>query len=146
MHRFVLMVAVVALVGGTGGRVVVAERPQGNQAPAPAPAPVYDVRVELNQVTTGTTTFMVDASGKVTGTMHLDNPNVVDATLSGTVKDGVWTFEYTFSMSAQNCTGTSAGTAKVSADRATVTGTLTASGGCVPDPQTGTFTFTKRVK
>ena len=115
-------------------------------SPPPASPPTYDVRVELNQVNTGTTTFIVDKAGKVTGTMHLDDPNVVDATLGGTVKDGVWTFEYGFSMSAQGCSGTSTGTGKVSADQAMVTGTLTVSGGCTSQPQMGTFTFTKRVK
>jgi hypothetical protein len=111
------------------------------QAPPP-----YDVRVEFDQVSTGTTTFVVDKAGKVSGTMHIDTPNVVDATLAGTIKDGVWTFEYPFSMPDQNCTGTASGTAKVTADVSSVSGTVSISGGCAPQPMSGAFTFTKRPK
>jgi hypothetical protein len=135
MRRVLSIVTVLMVSAGLGAQT---------SPPAPAPPPTYDVRVELSQVNIGTTTFIVDKAGKVTGTMHLDDPNVVDATLSGTVKDGVWTFEYPFSM--QTCSGISTGTAKVSADQATVTGSLTVSGGCTSQPQTGTFTFTRRAK
>jgi hypothetical protein len=104
------------------------------------------VKVELDQVWTGTTTFVVDKAGKVTGAMHLDSPDVVDAVLGGTVKDGVWTFEYSFSMYSPACTGVSSGTAKVSPNLAAVTGTLTVTGGCSSQAQSGSFTFTKRAK
>jgi hypothetical protein len=108
--------------------------------------PIYDVRVEVDQVSTGTTTFSVDKTGKVSGTMHIDAPNVVEAKLAGTVKNGVWTFEYPFTMTAQGCTGTVSGTAKVSADQKLVTGSMTIGGGCVEQPMTATFTFTQRAK
>lgn len=112
-----------------------------------APAtPIYDVRVEVDQTSTGTTTFVVDKAGKVSGTMHIESPNVVEARLAGTVKDGVWTFEYPFTMTAQGCTGTVSGTAKVSADQKLVTGSMTIGGGCVEQPMTATFTFTQRAK
>ena len=124
-----------------------ASRASASQAAQTPPAPpTYDVKVELDQASTGTTTFVVDSAGKVTGTMHIDSPNVADAKLAGTVKDGVWTFEYGFSMPVQGCTGTVAGTAKVAADQASVTGSLTVSGGCTQQPQSGTFAFTKRPK
>jgi type 1 fimbria pilin len=115
-------------------------------AQAAPEAPIYDVRVEVDQISTGTTTFSVDKTGKVSGVMHIDSPNVADAKLAGTVKDGVWTFEYPFTMTAQGCSGTVSGTAKVSADQKLVSGSMTIGGGCVEQPMTATFTFTRRAK
>lgn len=109
-------------------------------------SPIYDVRVEVDSTSTGTTTFAVDKAGKVSGTLHIDSPNVVDAKLAGTVKDGVWTFEYPFTMAVQGCTGTVSGSAKVTADLKLVTGTMTIGGGCVEQPMTATFTFTQRAR
>ncbi len=68
------------------------------QGTTPA-GPVYDVKFtvpgnEGPQVYTGTTTFVVDAKGGVTGKMHITTPTEVTATLAGTVKGGTWTFEY----------------------------------------------------
>jgi hypothetical protein len=121
--------------------------PAGLVARQTAPAaPVYDVRVELDPPSVGTTTFVVDKTGKVTGRLHVETPNVVDATLAGTVKAGVWTFEYTFAMPVQGCNGNVSGTAKVSADQNTVAGTMNIGGECVPQPMTAPFTFTKRAK
>jgi hypothetical protein len=117
--------------------------PLHGQSQPPAP-PSYAVTVELDQTSTGTATFVIDKVGKVTGTMRIDAPNVVDATLAGTVKDGVWTFEYPFTMPAQGCDGRVTGSAKVTADQSSVTGKLTVSGGCVQQPMDGTFTFTKK--
>lgn len=104
----------------------------------------YDVKVELDQVSTGTTTFAVDRSGNVSGNLRIDMPNIVQAKLTGTVKDGTWTFEYPFTMPEQNCTGTAAGTARVMPNLSSVSGTVTVSGACTPQPLTGTFTFTKK--
>jgi type 1 fimbria pilin len=126
--------------------LVIAARPGLAASQAAPEAPIYDVRVEVDQVSTGTTTFSVDKTGKVSGTMHIDAPNVVEAKLAGTVKDGVWTFEYPFTMTAQGCSGTVSGTAKVSADQKLVSGSMTIGGGCVEQPMTATFTFTKRTK
>jgi hypothetical protein len=140
-----LIVAILMLAAAASTRPVWGEA-RGQQGQAPVPPQIYDVRVVLDEISTGTTTFIVDSAGKVSGTMHLDDPNLVDATLAGAVKDGVWTFEYGFSMSAQNCTGTATGTAKVSGDRSTVAGSVTVTGGCTSQPQSGTFTFTKRAK
>ena len=136
--RFTHLAALAGLLAAAGTGVTASQT-------APAP-PLYDVRVELDQPSLGTTTFLVDKAGKVSGTLHIETPNVVDATLAGTVKDGTWTFEYPFSMPAQGCTGTVAGTAKVSADNSSVIGTLTVGGGCVDQPLSAPFSFKRRAK
>lgn len=118
------------------------------QQPAPA-APTYDVVFDVNgAIYAGTTTFVVDKAGKVTGTMKLSEPALVDATLNGDVKDGVWTFNYAFTMDNQGqaCGGTVSGSAKVSADQAEAAGTVAIGGDCSPDALNGTFSFKKRQK
>ena len=140
----VAMSAVAAtLLFGTIAAVAPIRAAGGQTTPA---APVYDVRVDLEQPSIGTTTFEVDKTGKVTGKLHIESPNVVDATLGGTVKDGKWTFEYPFSMPVQGCVGTVNGTATVSADQSKVSGLLNIGGACVEQPVTAAFTFTRRAK
>ena len=112
-------------------------------APLQTPQPEYSVEVTLDRVSTGTATFAVDRAGAVSGTMHLETPNIVDANLSGSVKDRVWTFEFPFTMPQPNCTGTATGKANINADRSLVEGSLTISGACAPQTLTGTFTFKK---
>jgi hypothetical protein len=108
-------------------------------------APSYDVSFVVPQATyTGLTTFAVDAKGKVSGTMKITEPAVVDATLEGTVKDGVWTIDHTYSMPAQGCTGTIKGTAQVPKDTKVISGTVTIGGACVEAPIEATFTFTRK--
>lgn len=114
------------------------------QNPPATPIPTYDVRVDVDQTYTGTTTFAADQSGKVSGTMHLDSPAAVDAKLSGVVKDGTWTFDYEFSMPDQGCAGRASGTAKVSADGSTISGNIAVGGDCVQQPQSGSFSFTRK--
>lgn len=114
-----------------------------SQAPA---APIYDVKVDLDHTSTGTTTFVVDKDGNVSGTLHIEAPDVAEAKLAGSIKDGVWTYKYPFSMPDRNCTGTVAGMAKVTADQASVSGSMTVSGACTDQPMDGTFTFTRRSK
>lgn len=110
-------------------------------------APSYDVAFVLPQGTySGTTTFAVSRAGAVTGTMKLTQPGNVDATLSGTVKDGTWTFDYPYAIPEQGCSGTVKGTGTVSADRATVKGAVTILGACVETPTEATFTFTRQAK
>ena len=101
---------------------------------APA-APAYDVSFVLPQGTyTGTTSFAVDRRGVVSGTMKITDPAVVDATLAGTVKDGVWVIDHTYEMPVQGCAGTIKGSAKVPADAKVITGTVTIGGACVETP------------
>src|SRR5262245_52593960 len=109
-----------------------------------AAAPTYDVTVRLDEVSTGTATFSIDRAGKVSGHMHINTPNVVEAKLAGEVKSGVWTFEFPFTMPNPGCTGIAKGTAQVPPDRNSISGTLSVSGGCTPEPLSGTFTFSKR--
>jgi hypothetical protein len=111
---------------------------------ASAPSlPTYTAKFTLDQEYTGTTTFAVDAKGAVTGEMVVDPPGV-RAALTGTVKDGVWTFDkMTYTIASENCTGVVSGTAKVPADRQVITGTIHVEGGCTQQPMDGTFTFTK---
>jgi len=122
--------------------------PLAAQQPAAA-APPFDASFDVNGATyTGGTSFVVDKAGKVTGTMKLDSPAVVSATLNGEVKDGVWTFNYPFTMDNQGqaCSGTVSGTAKVNADRSEAAGSVTIGGDCAPEAMTGTFLFKKRAK
>lgn len=113
---------------------------------APA-APTYDAAFVLAEGTyTGTTTFAVDAKGAVTGTMKLTSPMTVDATLGGAMKDGVWTFEYVYSLPEQGCSGTVKGTGKMSADKKTISGDVTIGGACVEVPTAASFSFVKQEK
>ena len=112
---------------------------------APQAAPAYDVSFVLEQGTyTGTTTFEVSRAGAVTGTMKLVSPTVVDASLAGTVKGDMWTFEYPYTIPEQGCTGVVKGTGTVAADRSSVKGNVTIGGACTQEPLTASFTFTKK--
>lgn len=116
---------------------------------AQQPAATHDAVFDVEGATySGSTTFVVDKAGAVTGTMKLDSPAIVDAKLNGVIKDGVWTFSYPFTMDNQGqaCSGTVAGSGKMSANNAETTGTVTISGNCSPDPLTGTFMFKKKAK
>ena len=118
------------------------------QSPKPAPAgPTYDVSFTLadGQIYSGTTTFTVDAKGVVDGKMVITSPTGVTSTLAGTLKDGVWTFKYGYTLAEQNCSGTVAGTAKVPADRKVITGSATIEG-CSETPLSAVFTFSQQVK
>jgi hypothetical protein len=107
--------------------------------------PSYAVTYTLDQgVYSGTTTFNVDRKGVVTGKMSLTSPIAVEGTLNGEVKDGTWTFDYPYTIAEQGCTGTVKGTAKVSADRKTISGDATIGGACVEQPTPATFTFIRK--
>jgi hypothetical protein len=115
------------------------------QTPPAQTGPTYSAKFNLDQEYTGSGTFAVDAKGTVTGEMAVDSLGV-RLTLSGTVKDGVWTFEkMPYTMAAQNCAGVVSGTAKVPEDRAVITGQIHVEG-CTEQPMDGTFTFTKTPK
>lgn len=117
------------------------------QNAAPAAAPTYDAVFDMSgNVYSGTTTFVVDKAGKVSGTMKLTSPALVSAELNGEIKDGVWTFSYEFTMDMQGqvCGGTTSGTAKVAADRSEVSGSLETVSNCTADAVSGTFSFKKQ--
>jgi hypothetical protein len=109
--------------------------------------PQYDAKWELDsgQVYTGTVAMAVDAKGVVSGKMHLTVPATVTGTLSGAVKDGVWTFKFPYTVIDQGCSGTVAGTGKIPADRKVITGTATIEG-CSETPLSSTFTLTRQEK
>ena len=116
----------------------------GAMQAAPATA-LYDAAFVLEQGTyTGTTSFEIGKDGKVTGTMKLTAPTVVDAVLAGTVKDGTWTFEYTYTIPEQGCSGTVKGTATVDKGASLVKGDVTIGGACVEEAMQATFAFTKK--
>jgi hypothetical protein len=120
------------------------------QGSGPA-APVYNAKYTVQTDNgpaeyTGTTTFVVDAKGGVTGAMKLTVPIAVESTLNGTIKGGTWTFEHPYSIAEQNCSGTVKGTATVPADRKAISGTATILGGCVQQPLSATFSFTMQEK
>jgi len=113
------------------------------QTPPAQAGPTYSATFSLDQEYTGTATFAVDAKGAVTGEVTVDPPGV-RLTLSGTVKDGVWTFEkLPYTIAAENCSGIVSGTAKVPEDRGVITGQIHVEGGCTEQPLDGPFTFTK---
>jgi hypothetical protein len=116
------------------------------QAQTPPP-PAYDARFVLTTgaVYEGTTTFDVDRKGVVTGKMALTIPTPVSSTLNGSLKDGVWTFRYTYDAPEQGCSGTVTGTAKVPADRKLISGNAMIDG-CSDEPFAAAFTFTRREK
>lgn len=119
--------------------------------PGSAQAPTYSVSwlagpPGQEQTYTGTTTFVVDGKGVVTGKMTLTSPATVTGTLAGTVAKDTWTFEYPYEIPEQQCSGTVKGTAKVAAGRKTIQGTATIGGGCVAEPMASTFTFTLQEK
>lgn len=125
------------------GVVVATGALQGGGAAPPAYDAKFTVETENgNQVYMGTTTFVVDAKGVVSGKMELTQPIGVSATLAGAVKAGTWTFEYPYSIAEQNCSGTVKGTGTVPADRKAISGTATILGACVQQPLNSTFSFT----
>jgi hypothetical protein len=142
MRRFI-SVCCVALVAALSVTPLSAR-----QAPAPAPAaPTYDVIFDVQgSQYVGSTTFAVDKAGKVSGTMKLTDPALVNAKLAGEVVNGVWKFSYPFTMDNQGqaCEGTLSGTAKVAAGNAEAVGDVNISGTCSPDALIGTFKFTKK--
>lgn len=118
----------------------------GMGAQAPKVEPTYDVTfiagpAGQEAAYTGTSTFVVDAKGGVTGKMTIVSPTTVRATLAGTISKGTWAFEYTYEMPDQGCTGTLKGTAKVPADRKVISGNALIGGECAQEPMNGTFTF-----
>lgn len=141
MRRF-LSVSCVALAAALSVTTLSAR-----QAPAAAAAAAFDVIFDVQgSQYVGTTTFVVDKAGKVTGTMKLTDPALVNAKLSGEIANGVWKFSYPFTMDNQGqaCEGTLAGTAKVTAGNTEAAGDVNISGSCSPDALVGTFKFTKK--
>ena len=142
MRRFVSL-SCAALVAGLFVTTLSASQ---TMAPAPA-ATMYDVVFDVQgSQYLGSTSFAVDNAGKVTGTMKLTDPALVNAKLNGDVANGVWKFAYPFTMDNQGqaCEGTVSGTANVTADRAEAVGDVNIAGTCSPDPLVGTFKFTKK--
>jgi len=118
------------------------------QGSTPA-APSYDAKFTLDTdgaVYSGTTTFVVDAKGVVTGKMALTDPTEVNGMLGGTVKDGTWAVAFDYTIPAQSCSGTVKGTAKVATDMKVISGPVTIAGACTEQPMTATFSFTRREK
>lgn len=121
------------------------------QGTAPT-VPVYDVKFtvpsdEGPRIYTGTTTFVVDAKGGVTGKFQITAPTEVFGTLNGTIKEGTWTFEYPYTIPAQNnCTGTVKGSVPVTADRKVISGNVVIAGACTEQPLSATFSFTLQEK
>jgi hypothetical protein len=142
MRRF-LSISSAAFVAGMFVTTLSAQQAAAPAAPAPTHDVVFDVQ---GQQYVGATTFAVDKAGKVTGTMKLTDPALVNGKLNGDVTDGVWKFAYPFTMDNQGqaCEGTVAGTAKVTADRAEATGEVSITGSCSPEPLVGVFKFTKK--
>jgi hypothetical protein len=116
-------------------------------APAAPAGPTYDVVFDVQgSQYVGTTSFVVDKAGKVSGTMKLTDPALVDAKLNGEVANGVWKFSYPFTMDNQGqaCEGTVSGTAKLTADHGEAVGDVNIAGTCSADALVGTFKFTKK--
>ena len=120
------------------------------QGTTPA-GPVYDVKFtvpgnEGPQVYTGTTTFVVDGKGGVSGKFHITTPTEVTGTLNGTIKGGTWTFDYPYTIPAQACSGSVKGSVPVTADRKVIQGDVVIGGACTEQPLSATFSFTLQEK
>ena len=136
---------------GVLAAVLVVAGMAGMSAQTPAAGPVYDVSflagpAGQGAAYTGTTTFSVDAQGKVIGTMAIVSPTTVKAKLAGRVDKGEWTVEYPYEMTDQGCMGILKGTGKIPADKKVISGAVTIGGDCAPEPMNGTFTFTLQAK
>lgn len=119
--------------------------------PVSAQAPTYTVSwiagpPGQEATYTGTSTFNVDAKGVVTGKMALIDPVGVNAAIGGTVANNTWTFEFSYEIPDQQCTGVLKGTGKIGEGRKTIQGTAVIAGACVPEPFNSTFTFTLQEK
>lgn len=119
--------------------------------PVSAQAPTYNVSwiagpPGQEATYTGTTTFVVDAKGNVTGAMTLTDPVAVKASLGGMVAKDTWTFEYSYEIPDQGCTGVIKGSAQIAEGRRTIQGTALIGGGCAPEPFNSTFTLTLKEK
>lgn len=119
--------------------------------PASAQAPTYNVTwiagpPGQEATYTGTSTFVVDAKGVVTGKMALIDPVGVNAAIAGTIAKDTWTFEFGYEIPDQMCSGTLKGTGKVAESRKTIQGTAVIAGACVPEPFNSTFTFALQEK
>jgi hypothetical protein len=98
------------------------------------------------QTYTGTTTFLVDAKGVVSGKLAITMPAAVNAALAGRVENGTWTFEYAYEIPDQMCTGVIKGTASVGEGRKVIEGTATIGGSCALEPFGSSFKMTLREK
>lgn len=140
MYRLTLAIAVTLIVSSSAVR---AQAPAAPAAPAP---PGYDAKFLIENTTeyVGTTTFAVGEKGDVTGALTITGPLEGTGTLSGPIKDGTWTARIEFTLPAQACSGVVTGSAPVPADRKLISGTATITSSCVENPQSATFTFTKK--
>ncbi len=136
MPRLSIALALAVFIASTAPRA---------QAPAPA-APNYDAKFLIENTTeyVGTTTFTVGEKGDVAGALTITGPLEGTGTLSGPIKDGTWTAHIAFTLTTQACSGVVSGSAAVPADRKVISGTATITSSCVTDPQSATFTFTKK--
>ena len=88
----------------------------------------------------------VRAVRQIESTTGGTEPIRVGVELAGTVKAGVWTFEYGYTIPEQGCSGTVKGTGKVSADKKEIEGDVTIAGDCVEAPTPASFTFVQQAK
>jgi hypothetical protein len=125
--------------------LIVASPIARGQTPAPA-APEYDAKflIENTAEYVGTTTFTVGDKNEVTGALTITGPLAGTGTLSGPVKDGTWAARIEFTLTGQACSGVVSGSATLPADRKLISGTATITSSCAPDPQSATFTFTRK--
>lgn len=113
--------------------------PTGTQS-----APTHDATFNLPEgALSGTVTFVVDARGRVSGTLVVPADGV-DGRLGGSVKDGVWTIDIVYSMAGRDCEGRVTGTADVPADRQKIAGKIRIGGSCTQPEKPATFVFTRR--
>lgn len=91
---------------------------------------------------TGTMTLTFDKE-TVGGTMKIDSPMPVTGTVEGTLKEDALTLDYAFKMESESCGGRVHVDGKMSAKQDEASGTAKTDGGCSPDgqPVSGTFTL-----
>lgn len=91
---------------------------------------------------TGTMSLTI-AKETVTGTMKIDSPMPVTGDVEGTLKGDALTLDYAFKMESESCGGRVHVEGKMTARQDEAGGTAKTDGGCSPDgqPVSGTFSL-----
>jgi hypothetical protein len=115
---------------------------QKGTAPAPQPR-TYNLVFDFGDTPYTGTMSLVIAKETVTGTMKIDSPMPVTGDVEGTLKGEVLTLDYAFKMESESCGGRVHVDGKMTAKQDEASGSAKTDGGCSPDgqPVSGTFSL-----